>query len=160
MSKGQLARITFIQKPQLPEWPGGEPGQPLPEEEEDELIPDTGFRPPVGIWPPKLPPLPPLKPGFPIPPTPDFPIAPVPPGGELEPGEIWPPGPMPPFRPEWGTKYIAAALIYVTGLGWKWRWVVLDDKPERPGRPEVEPPDPDHHPGHLPEMPPEREPKH
>lgn len=144
--RGQLARIHFLQRPTLPGTPdqglpGGEgeyPDQGLPPEEELPEYPS--LEPPVGIWPPPgrpgggpMPPLPPQLPSLPIPPTAEHPIAPIPPGSEspeqpLPPGTVWPPSPIPP-RPEWGTKTLVLGLLYVTGLGWKWRWVVIEDKP-------------------------------
>ena len=148
MKRSIIARITQIRRPSVPGRPDqGLPGEPevsppIEIDEDDDL--GAGQLPeiPVGIWPPPgrpgggpMPPLPPHLPSLPIPPTAEHPIAPIPPGSEhpdqgpvLPPGTVWPPNPLPP-RPEFGDKYIALALIYVTGLGWKWRWIVLEDKP-------------------------------
>jgi hypothetical protein len=127
----------------LEEGEGGEPGQGLPE----------GGRPGRPIF-PVLPPWFHPGVGLPIPPTVDHPIVPVPPGEEgpghlpeLPPGTIWPPINKP-FPPDFGSKYLVAALIFVPGLGYRAHWVVvdMDARPKPPGegwkpRPEPQPPE-------------------
>jgi hypothetical protein len=161
--KGGLLKVADPRD--LPEFPGegGPPDWGIEGGGDiDQGLPGRPERPARPIF-PTLPPW--LKPGvgLPIPPTPEYPMVPIPPSGnlpELPPGTVWPPL-RPEFPPDFGNKYLVAALIWVSGKGYKAHWVVvdLDSRPGKPPewglpegeRPEVEPPE---HPEH-----PEREPK-
>jgi hypothetical protein len=128
--------------------------------------------PPPGIWPPLTPSQPwrPIDPGYGVGARPPHvgggparpPVAPgrpdqgLPGGGgsaeqlpELPPGTIWPPLP-----PGVHGKYLALVLIAGTGVGMKYRYVVVDAdaRPEHPIAPE--------HPGHPDQgLPPTPQPK-
>jgi hypothetical protein len=155
--KSGLLRVAS--RPELPGAPdeGYPPDWGLEEGGEiDQGLPGRPDRPAHPIF-PSLPPW--LKPGvgLPIPPTPDYPMVPVPPQGEkpghlpeLPPGTVWPPI-RPEFPPDFGNKYLVAALLWIPGKGYKAHWVVvdLDSRPGKPPdinlpegeQPEVDPPE-------------------
>lgn len=91
----------------LPGGTGGRPSHPI-------VLPPLppGTKPPVGTWPPQLPPGQVTPPIF-IPEGPDNSLPP-----ELPPGSVWPP-----LNPGDGIGGKVLALVLLVGIGYK--WVVL-----------------------------------
>jgi|HubBroStandDraft_3_1064219.scaffolds.fasta_scaffold389748_2 hypothetical protein len=136
----------------MPAPPPQRPGRPTRPTDPDYGI-DEGEIPPPGGGAGQLP-VWPIGPDHGLPPIAGQPLPPINP----PPGTVWPP--LPPSIPEGKT------LVYAGIAGVGHRYIVIDVKPpkpgqglppSRPGRPEIDPPDPNYPDQGLPH--PEREPK-